>query len=326
LGCAPWPSQRRTQESAPAHPAGPLSLQIGKSLAIVFHFSYNTCVKKALLLIQFLLLVPLPSAFALEPAGARIQSLGGAGVALPAETAAIYWNPAGIYYQDRLAVDMTLQFDKWEWPGNWGFSYLNYSHSARRGAGLGIYRMFIEAPADSLEDSDALATLLSTVYRSPVGLPLGLSLKYVNENWQGEGRKSYFTADVGSMLALGSFHLGANFQSVTQPKSRIYPYQVLLGLSWIWEQKATLACQATVHDWNDLEHLDEADLRAGLEIAPFSVLALQAGWRDVPGEKYWTGGFTLGAREGSGQLHFAYHWHPSGDIDDRFFVGYNYSP
>ncbi len=274
-------------------------------------------VKKLLLMIS--LVISPGVCHAAEPAGARVQSMGGAGVAVPAEAATIYWNPAGLFHRDRMALDLTVQMDDLDWPGNWGVSYLNYSRSLRRGAGLGIYRM-LATPADS---GDAIATLVTTVYRTPIGIPLGLSFKYVNENWAEQGRKSYFTGDVGVLLPVGPWLVGANFQSVTQPDSRIFPYRVLVGVGWDYAEKITLTTQAAVYSWQEVEDFDPPDLRAGLGVNLSQAFSLQGGWAQIENEKYWTGGFGLSSNDGRARLYVSYHWHPSGEIDDRYFISYN---
>lgn len=258
---------------------------------------------------------------AFEPAGTRIQGMGGAGAALPSDAATIFWNPAGLYYRDRIASDFTFSFNELEWPKNWGFSYLNYSRTMHRGAGLGVYRIKDETQP---EGGDAVAVLLSTVYPTPIHLPLGLSFKYINERWADEGRKSYFTADVGTLLHPGPMFIGVNFQSATQPNSRIFPYRVLLGASLNLGDKIILSGQGAVHNWDEVENLDQADLRAGLEIQLTRAFSAQGGWAERIGEKYWTGGLGVKDNIGRARLYVAYHWHPDESVDDRIYLSYDY--
>lgn len=273
----------------------------------------------------FSFLVMGTSVLAAEPAGTRIISMGGAGAALPTEAATIYWNPAGLYFLDGLASDFTFQFSQFDWPENWGLSYSNYSSSRQRGGGIGIYRLKIES-SDTLNYGDAVAVHLATVYSLPLGIPLGLSAKYINENWEDAGRKSYFTMDAGTGYQMGGLYIGASFQSVTQPDSKLFPYRVLAGASFSWHETITVAAQAAASRWSEVEDLDPPDRRAGVEIAPFGGYSFQAGRRETADQKFWTMGIRLGPKRGQARLDVGYQWPDDDKGDKSFFVSYVYSP
>ena len=265
------------------------------------------------------------SAQGAEPAGSRIVSMGGTGAALPAEAATVYWNPAGLYFFDRLAADFTFQFAEFGWPANWGFSYSNYSKSRQSGAGLGVYRHKLESP-DTLNFGDAVMVQLASVYMLPLGLPLGFSAKYINENWEDGGRKSYFTMDAGTGFKMGGLYVGASVQSATQPNSRIFPYRVLTGASFEFGDFATIAVQAAASRWSEVQDLDPPDRRAGVEIAPIDGYSFQAGRRETADQKFWTMGFGMGAKQGLTRLYVGYQWPDDDDGEKTLFVSYVYSP
>ena len=271
-----------------------------------------------------LLVVALPVQGA-EPAGTRIVSMGGTGAALPTEAATVYWNPAGLYFFDRLASDFTFQFARFNWPENWGFSYSNYSRSRQSGAGLGVYRQKLESP-DTLNFGDAVMVQVASVYMLPLKLPLGFSAKYINENWEDGGRKSYFTMDAGTGLKLGGLYIGASVQSVTQPDSRIYPYRVLGGASFEFGNLATIAVQASASRWLEIEDMDPPDRRAGVEIAPIEGYSFQAGRRETADQKFWTMGFGMGSKQGRTRLYVGYQLPDDEDGEKSLFVSYVYSP
>ncbi len=260
-----------------------------------------------------------------EPAGTRIISMGGTGTALPTEAATIYWNPAGLYFFDRLGADFTFQFADFGWPENWGFSYSNYSRSRQSGAGMGIYRQKLESP-DSLKFGDAVMVQLASVYLLPLNLPLGLSAKYINENWEDGGRKSYFSMDLGTGYKMGGLYVGASVQSVTQPDSRIFPYRVLGGASFEIGNLATIAVQATASRWSDVEELDPPDWRAGVEIAPSDGYSFQAGRRETADQKFWTMGIGMGSKRALTRLYAGYQLPDGDDGEKSLFVSYVYSP
>lgn len=253
------------------------------------------------------------------PAGVRVQSLGGAGVALSTDVSTLYWNPAGLYYLDRMALDLTFQFEDLNWPSNWGVSYGNYSASSRRGAGLGVYRMLVRQ--DTL-GGDAVAVLLTTVYRTPLGLPLGVSFKYINENWAGAGRAHYFTLDAGTLVMIGSLQWGASFQSVTQPDSRILPYQVRCGFSWNLWDRLTLVGQAAVHTWDEVKDWRQAALGGGVELEINKTISAQMGKTETPDEKFWTGGIGWSSSGNPARLYFGCHWFEKDEQKNRFLIGY----
>ncbi|RJP75543.1 MAG: hypothetical protein C4524_11675 [Candidatus Zixiibacteriota bacterium] len=255
---------------------------------------------------------------ALEPAGARAQSMGGTGAALPTEPASLYWNPAGLFFQNGLAMDVTLQFAGRDWPNTWGLTYTKYSARARQGAGMGLYRILEKPGPDA---GNAFVTVLTSIYRTPLGLPLGFSFKYITERMSGEDRKNYVTGDVGLFLPLSGFLLGAGFQSVTQPDSRLFPYRVNLGLSWNYRHKVTLASQLSGRTWDEFKHPEQGRWAVGLEIAPSKKFSLQGGYSESPLERYWTGGLGLSSGRGA-RLHLGYQWHPDGGRDDRVFLSY----
>ncbi len=249
-----------------------------------------------------------------------MQAMAGAGVALPMEAVTVFYNPAGIFLQDRIALDMTLGFDDLGLPGSWGISYLKYVQSAKRGAGFGVYRIKDSLPIES----DAIAAILATVYQTPIGLPVGVSFKYISENWNDEGREGYFSGDVGALMPYRGFMLGLNFQSITDPESRLLPYRVLFGASRSFGGKITAAFQLGVDDWDDFKNLDHAEYRLGIELRPSSSFALQGGKVETPDLEYWTAGLGLFANGGLASLHAAYHWYPDLDNYDRFYIGYSY--
>lgn len=261
-------------------------------------------------------------ALAAEPADARVQAMGGAGVALPSDVATVFFNPAGIYLQDRIALDLTLSFNEWRWPENWAFSYLKYTRSSQMGAGFGVYR---REEALLPQGGNAMAAILATAYRTPVGIPVGLSLKYINENWADEGRKGYFSGDAGLIMPYKSFLLGLCFQSFTDPDSRLFPIRVLLGLSQSLDGRITTAVQIGVSDWDDLKDMDQVEYHLGMDVQLSQAFSLAGGWVQTQSdEKYWTGGVGLHSGMGRARLYVTYHWHPAQDWDDRIFVGYSY--
>jgi hypothetical protein len=280
--------------------------------------------RKIILVVCWLVLLTSGTLSAGEPFSARVEAMGGAGVVIPDDATTIFWNPAGLMYQDHIALDLTLQFDDKDWPGSWGASYLNYNRLQAQGAGLGIYRLKSFPQAGS-PGGNVVAALLSTVYRTPIGLPVGLTFKYLNEKWNQEKRRNLFTLDAGFLVPVSSFMVGLSFQSLTSPDSHFLPYRVLAGLGWTYEGKITLVSQAIVNNWSEVQHLNEAaDLRFGLELAPIRSLALQGGWAQRPGEKYWTGGVGVSSGDRRSRINLAYHWHPSGNVDDRLYFSLGY--
>jgi hypothetical protein len=271
-----------------------------------------------------ILLIQVGVTLAGEPFSARVQGMGGAGVVIPKDATTIFWNPSGLMHHDGLAMDVTLEFESLDWPGNWGVSYLNYNRYTSQGFGLGIYRLK-SLPGANTAGGNAVATILTAVYRTPIGIPVGLSFKYLNERWGEEDRRNLFTADAGFLIPLGPWLTGVNFQSVTGPDSHFLPYRVLAGLGWSYRETITLASQIMIHDWGEVENWNgEADLRFGLELAFSRSFSLQGGWAQRPGEKYLTGGLGIASADGRNRINLAYHWHPSGVVDDRVFFSLGY--
>ena len=279
---------------------------------------YTIGVKKLPLISLFFLLVAARMTYSFEAVGARVQGMGGSGAALPFEAVTVYYNPAGMYLQDRIAFDFSSGFDDLDWPGVWSFSYLKYNQHAQQGAGFGIYRTKLP---DSPSGGDAVAALIATVWKTPIGLPLGLSFKYINENMNGGDREHYFTGDAGIVLPYQSWLLSLSVQSFTQPDSKLYSYQVLAGLSRTFG-KITLTAQGNFNTWDDLKNLEQAEYRLGTELQMSSQVALRGGRIQTEAYEYWTGGIGLYTGGGLGQINLAYHWFPDGEEDDRFFVSY----
>lgn len=283
-------------------------------------FLYTITMYSRWIIPLFFVLVLGSHSFASEPAGSRIQGMGGAGVAVPFDVSTVYWNPAGIYFQNRLGTDFTFSFDELEWPQDWGFSYLNYSRSSKTGAGLGIYRV---KETHAPEGGDAVTVLLSTVYRTPIGLPVGLSFKYINERWADEGRKSHWSGDLGLLLPYGSWLLGLCIQSITDPNSHLVPYRILAGISWRMGDMVVAAAQLSGRSWEDFEDIDKAELRAGLDVSFSRAFSLQGGWVRTPDAEYWTGGLGLQHQRRT-RLSVAYHWYREDEPSDRLYVSYSY--
>ncbi|TKJ38408.1 hypothetical protein CEE37_12880 [candidate division LCP-89 bacterium B3_LCP] len=255
-----------------------------------------------------------------EPVSARVQGMGGAGVALPTDVSAVYWNPAGLYLQNRMAMDFSFRFDELNLPDNWGFSYLNYSRSTRHGAGLGIYRFLDKG---HLDGGNALAILMATVYKTPIGLPVGLSFKYINERWSDEDREGYWTGDLGFLLPYGPWLFSACVQSITHPGSHLVPYRILTGLSWTMNGKITAAVQGSALEWEDLQDFDLPEWRIGAEIRLSDSFAGQGGWVSAGSDEYWTFGLSI-IQKRRARLSCAYHWYPTGGNNDRFYLSYGY--
>ncbi len=273
-------------------------------------------------LIALIIGVILPlEVWSLEPAGARLQAMGGAGVATAEGAATVYYNPAGIYFQDRMAMDFTGRLDALAWQGIWGISYLKYVKSNRSGAGFGIYRMKLTG---DLYGGDAVCTQLATVSLTPLGFPSGLTFKYINEKIGDGDRQSYFSMDFGLILPAGGWLIGFNWMSLTDPDSRIFPARLLLGVSKRLGRAFQAAVQAGFTDWETLRDFDQEEIRGGIELQPWRVFSLQAGFVSASESDYWTGGIGILSRDGVTRLYLAYQWYPDRDFDDRLFVSYNY--
>jgi len=269
--------------------------------------------------VVIIIFTPLKS-FAFEPVGARIQGMGGAGVALPEDATTVWYNPAGLYFNNRIAIDVTLGFDDIDFPELWGISYLKYEQKNSQGAGFGLYRFILP----DQPDANAVAALLSTVYLTPIGIPIGISLKYINEKLPEKDRDHYFTGDVGGFLPLGKFLIGVMVQNVTSPGSAIIPSRINLGVSYRLGQMLTGSLQGSYESWDDVQDLNEAEYRLGAEFRPSSGIAFQAGRVENSFDDYWTAGFGLFTRGGLAGVNAAYHWFPSGNTDDRFYISYRY--
>lgn len=262
-----------------------------------------------------------PEARSVEPVGTRIQGMGGAGVALASDAATVYWNPAGLYFLNRMAADFSVQSEGWDWPQSWGVTYLNYSRSSQSGAGLGVYRIIDNTiPLGG----NAFASQLAMVYRSPIGIPIGLSLKYINEKWAQEKRTNYFTADLGFLIPYRTILIGVNFQNIPRSKCNLFPYRLLVGSSWRPGEWLTMAVQIAADNSEQLKYLDQMELRAGLELhfsAPFS---LAGGWVKYQEVESWTAGLGIRSSSDRVRIYVAYHWYPNEEKEDRLFLTYNY--
>ncbi len=278
--------------------------------------------KAARVLLGFFLIIPTAHLSASQPAGARVQAMGGAGVVLPDQAATVFYNPAGIYFHRRLAMDGTLRFDDLEWPARWGFSYLKYHRAADRGVGFGIYRMKDSSPPGM---GDAVSAQLAAVFYAPIGVPIGLSFKYINERWEDEGRRGYFTGDVGLLLPFSGWIMGIAWYNFTRPGSRLFSHRISAGISRTIAGKITAAFQAEVQEWSDLKFPDQMEYHTGIGFDLSASFALMGGWVQNFTEKYWTGGIELSSADNAIRLSCAYHWFPNRQREDRFFVSYGYS-
>ena len=132
--------------------------------------------------------------------------------------------------------------------------------------------------------------------------------------------------DAGTGYQMGGLYIGASFQSVTQPDSRIFPYRVLAGASFKLKSLLTVAAQGAASRWSEVEDLDPPDRRAGIEIGPLGGYSFQAGRRETADQKFWTMGIGLGPKRGQARLYVGYQL-PDGDNGEKsLFVSYVYSP
>ncbi|MFH1862921.1 MAG: hypothetical protein ABH878_08940 [bacterium] len=260
-----------------------------------------------------------------EPASARIQGLAGSGVALCDDPAVVYWNPAGIFYQNRIGLDATFFFETEALdvvpPQNWGISYVNYSPSIRRGSGFGIYRKVDSAVP---EGGNATAVVLATVYPTPLGIPMGLSLKYIQEKWAAEGRKHYFTADAGVVLPWEKLRVGFCLQSLPRVNSRLFPHRILFGAYWKMTDFIGFAAQVSLDEWSDFNALDEAQRSIGAEIKPLKWLWVRGGWINNPFADSWCLGISFQDNKAHTQLHLTYRRNPDA-TEHNLFISYTYT-
>jgi hypothetical protein len=269
----------------------------------------------------FVLLITVRAATAVEPVSARLQGMGGAGVAMASDVGTVYYNPAGLFFHNNIAIDVSLQSEGMDWPQGWGITYLKYTKGQQGGAGFGIYRIIDNSIP---EGGNALASQVTTVYKTPVGVPIGLSLRYINEKWADQKRGNYFAADFGLLIPYRGLLLGVNFQNMLRPDSHLFPYHILVGASWSPAVWLSAAVQVSAADGNQLKYMDQTELRSGLELHPFNLLSLMGGYVKYQDIRYWTAGLGISSSSLNTRFFFAYHWYPEGGGDDRLYFTYNY--
>jgi hypothetical protein len=126
------------------------------------------------------------------------------------------------------------------------------------------------------------------------------------------------------IIPAGGWFFGFNWQSLTDPDSRIFPSRLLLGVTKRLGRSFQAALQLSFTDWESLRDFDQSEIRGGVELQPWQTFSLQGGFVQTPGPDYWTGGMGILSKDGTTRLYLAYHWYPERNFDDRLYVTYNY--
>ncbi|NQU05415.1 MAG: hypothetical protein HQ568_04920 [Calditrichaeota bacterium] len=171
---------------------------------------------------------PLPANSPLS--NAFMIGIGNAGVAVTDNAGVIYWNPAGFGVSEVISTDFTAAGPKLKLPGSWSF-FLSNSGSGGGRFGLGVIRQHFVSDGVKYKSFEVIAPLTHQVAAGTI--PLGFSLKYINERIDEADWKSGLAIDGGVMyLTPTGFKFGLSVKNIIGSNLHTFGSQTWLGVSW----------------------------------------------------------------------------------------------
>jgi hypothetical protein len=253
--------------------------------------------------------------------GSRIQALSGTFIGLADDANAMYYNPAGIFYQVTMSTDVS--FWRTDDGGLGGASAMFVNPSNPSGAMVGIGWTGIGLTGSTSEER-AGAFIVPTVFSPMKRLPLGLGIKVVYGRNQTGDLKWRVTGDGGTLMPIiPSLKVGVVIRNILTTDLTSFPST--LGIGGAWSPISTL------HTLIDMEGSSIQQIKdgggtvaLGIEFLPIRVLTLRGGMRKTSDNTLISGGVELKQyAQGSG-LGIAY-WFPSDEPQHGWFsIGFTY--
>ncbi|MBT7787422.1 MAG: hypothetical protein HN757_00930 [Calditrichaeota bacterium] len=275
-----------------------------------------------------------PFSKALPPVNAYSAGLGMAGVAVGNDPATLYWNPGGVGLTNQIAVDISMAAAGFESPGNWSFIMLNSSDIDGNRIGFGLLRNFSEFEDKKEYKSYTVSLPLSSSFQSG-SLPVGISVKYITENIEGDGWHHGMSLDFGSMWNPGGgVVFGYSTLNAVGSALRSFSHESWFGASWGADgQPISFSSQFRADELTDWDYISK-HYSVGMNYAPRSMIAeftqtnlfeFRGGYL-VDGDEKWAS-FGIEVIKGENDSHIAYTMmvDPVGWKNRAHYISYGYS-
>ena len=157
--------------------------------------------------------------------------------------------------------------------------------------------------------------------------PIGVSVKFISENYDDSGWKYGISLDAGAMLVLPTgFKIGYAVHNVIGSDLRAFGSESWLGASWGGGGFPILVTgQVRAERLRSRTHTTE-NFNVGLEIAPLPELPeLRGGWLRASGEGRLTMGASYRLRKQNARLQYALVVDPDGWDDAIHFITYSWT-
>jgi hypothetical protein len=253
--------------------------------------------------------------------GSRVQALSGAFTGLADDANAIFYNPAGIAYQQYLSSDFSFwRTDDGKLSGA-SLMYFNPSTASEVMAGIGWTGTGLTG---ATSDERAGAFIVPTVYSPAKNIPLGVGLKVVYDR-NSSGKLIWHGAiDAGTMLMLGrSLRIGVVARNFLRTGLDAFPKTVALGASWTAGSFLKVVADVEANSLDEARNGDGI-YAAGVELRPLNYAVLRAGARLVEDNWYYSIGLEISQTSGGSGIGVAYLF-PSDELSHGWFsLGFTY--
>jgi len=281
--------------------------------------------KKSSLLVSTLLILltsasgfakPLPDA--LQPVNAYSLGMGMTGVALPHNPAILYWNPAGMAAASLSSADISAAAPRFEGPGNWSVIVANSSPDDDRHFGMAMVRRSVESDSIIHKSFQLGVPLSYSLFEN--ALPVGFSIKWISESYQGAKWKYGLAFDVGAILKLGAFKVGFASQNIGGSDLRDFRRRSYLGGSFRTSGGGiTLSSQTELLEKMTREKMkDNYGLGVGLHFWQ-SIPELTLGQSEQGGERWLTAGLSYRYPKNNNRISYAFAY-DAGDHSRRVHI------
>ncbi len=265
---------------------------------------------------------PLP--YDIPPVNAFTAGIGGAAVAVTDNPAAIYWNPSCFGVTEMMEVDFSVAASKLESPGSWSFLIANSSTGGDGRFGMGIIRRHAIKNGEKFR---SFQVIFPVAHQFGAGLfPIGVSVKFISENYDDSGWKYGMSFDAGAMLVLPTgFKVGYSAQNLVGGDLRAFRSKSWLGASWGGGDFPILVAGQIRAERLRRRTYTTDNFNIGLEISPLPELPeLRGGWLRAEGEGRLTMGFSYKLGKENARLEYALVVDPDGWDETTHFVTYSW--
>lgn len=264
---------------------------------------------------------PLPDC--LPPVNAFTVGIGGAAVAVTDNPGVIFWNPAGFGVSEVVETDFTIASAKLELPASWSFLIAN-SASGGGKFGLAMIRRHSFKNNDEYKSFEMIFPL-SHQFKAGM-IPVGVSVKFISEQWEGSDWKSGMAFDTGMMFITPTgFKFGLTVKNISGSDLSTFRSQTWAGVSWGGEEYPILVSGQVRAERLRSRKYTTDNFNVGMNVTLFSWLPeIRTGWVRSAGEGRLTIGLCHRLVKSNAKIEYSFSTIPDGWAEKVHILTYGW--